>query len=204
MSIKAVIFDVGGVIIFDKDHTKREVWEKRLGLAQGELTQIVSEVGNASQAASGGITEREIWREVGKKLGLFDAQIAEMQLDYWSGEELNVELVRFIRALRPRYKIGILSNAWSDARAFHNGRFRMNTWSDGAVYSAEVKLVKPDARIYQLILTTLGVRAEESIFVDDMLVNVQAAQALGMKGVQLLDTRQTIKEIQANLDETRA
>jgi epoxide hydrolase-like predicted phosphatase len=115
-------------------------------------------------------------------------------------------LVEFIQSLRPRYKIGILSNAWSDARLFHNSRFKMNTWVDAAVYSAEVKLLKPDSRIYQLLLDELGLPASECVFVDDKPVNLEAAQALGMKGILCRDMQQTIHDIQAclaaNVDDT--
>ena len=61
-----------------------------------------------------------------------------------------------------------------------------------------------DARIYQLALSRLGVRADECVFVDDVLVNVRAAQSLGMKGVQCKDTQQTINDIQGYLNDPPA
>jgi len=138
---------------------------------------------------------------VGGQFGLKEDQLPELQRDFWAGEQLDSELTQFVASLRPRYKIGIISNAWSDARFFHNAKFKMNTWTDGAIYSAEVKLVKPDPRIYQLTLAQLDVRADESVFVDDMLVNIEAAQALGMKGVLCQNTRQTIQDIKQFLGE---
>jgi len=65
-----------------------------------------------------------------------------------------------------------------------------------AIYSAEVKLLKPDPRIYQLALAQLKLPAEACVFVDDKLVNVHAAQALGMQWVWHRDTWQTIGDIQ--------
>ena len=127
-----------------------------------------------------------------------------MQRDFWSSEELDPTLVPFIQSLRPRYKIGILSNAWSDARSIHNARFKFNTWVDTAIYSAEVQLLKPDPRIYQLALSQLKLPADECVFVDDKLVNVQAAQALGMKGVWRRDTWQVIDDITESFIESPA
>jgi glucose-1-phosphatase len=194
--IRAIILDVGGVILHERDHTKRYEWEVRLGLPHGELTRRVLDSEPAAHAASGQVSERAVWQAVGKQLGLVDEQIWELQRDFWSGEQLDSVLVEFLQSLRPRYKIGILSNAWSDARAFHNTRFRFDTWVDVAVYSAEVKLLKPDPCIYQLVLAQLRLSAEACMFVDDKLVNVQAAQALGMAGIWCRDTRQTISDIQ--------
>ena len=136
-----------------------------------------------------------MWKQVGGQLGLPDDQLPELQRDFWAGEQLDTELVQFIQSLRPRYRIGVISNGWSDARHFHNSKFKMNTWTDVAVYSAEVKRVKPDPRIYQLALERLDVKPEESVFVDDVLVNVEAARALGMCGVQFQNTAQAIADV---------
>jgi len=201
MPIRAVIFDIGGVIIHEESHDNRHKWEVRLDLPLDQLGHFVFGLEAAAHAASGEISEVEVWKEVGDKLGLMDDQLAELRRDFWADEQLDTELVHFIQSLRPRYKIGIITNAWSDARSIHNSRFKINTWVDVAIYSAEVKLVKPDARIYQLTLSRLGVRADECVFVDDVLVNVQTAQALGMKGVQCKDTQQTINDIQGYLND---
>ncbi len=201
MPIRAIIFDVGNVLVHERDFTKRTEWEKRLGLGPGQLTRLVHDSEPAAGAPSGEVAECRVWQTVGKQLQLDNAQIAELQRDFWSSEELDTTLVQFIQSLRPRYKIGILSNAWSEARYFHNTKFKMNAWSDTAVYSAEVKLLKPDPRIYQIVLNQLQLSANECVFVDDRLINVEAAQALGMQGVLHHETQQTIADIRACLME---
>jgi epoxide hydrolase-like predicted phosphatase len=200
MSIRGIIFDVGDVIVHTVDFTKRYAWEKRLGLEHGQLTQLVQNSELAAHAASGEVSERQVWDAIGAPLGLNDAQISELQRDFWSSEQLDERMAQFIRSLRPRYNIGILSNAWSDARFFHNTKFALNTWTDAAVYSAEVKLLKPDPRIYKIILDELHLAASECVFVDDKAVNVQAAQGLEMRGVICQDTPQTIRDLQMILD----
>ena len=128
-------------------------------------------------------------------------QTWELQHDFWSSEQLDSEFVEFLQSLPPQYKIVILSNAWSDARSFHNAKFKFDTWVDVAIYSAEVKLLKPDPRIYQLALAQLNLPADACVFVDDKLTNVQAAQSLGMQGVCYRDTQQTMREIKKYLDD---
>ncbi len=200
MPIRAIILDVGGVLLHERDHTKRSKWETQLGLARGELTRRVLDSDLAGRAASGEVTERAMWQAVASQLGLTNSQTLELQRDFWSSEQLDLEFVEFLQSLRPRYRVGILSNAWSEARKFHNAKFKFDTWMDFAIYSAEVKLLKPDPRIYQLTLAQLNLAAHECIFVDDKLVNVQAAEALGMQGIWYHDSAQATNEIQKCLD----
>jgi putative hydrolase of the HAD superfamily len=75
---------------------------------------------------------------------------------------------------------------------------------DFAIYSAEVKLLKPDPHIYQLTLAQLNFAADECLFVDDKPTNVQAAEALGMKGVWYRDTEQAINDIKKCLNDRNA
>jgi len=198
MPIRAVILDVGGVLVRQENSDKRHEWEARLGLSLGQLTQTVFKA--ADRAATGEVSEQDVWKKVGNQLGLRDGQLPELQRDFWDGEQLDTELVQFISSLRPRCKIGIISNAWSDARSIHAAKFKFDTWVETAIYSAEVKLIKPDPRIYQLALEQLDVRAGEAVFVDDVLENVQAARSLGMEGVQFKNTPQTIDDIKNILE----
>ena len=201
MTIQAIWFDMHGVIVHETDHTQRRAWEKRLGLAENELRRIVFGTPASSLAASGQVLESQVWEQVGAQLGLSHPQLLELPSDFWASEQLDPAMVALIQSLRPRYKVGILSNAWSDVRKFHNAKFKLNTWVDVAVYSAEIKLLKPDPRIYQFALAQLGVPANACLFVDDALVNVQAARALGMIGVHCQNTAQTIDEIRKHLDQ---
>ncbi len=199
MPMRAVIFDVGGVLLHETDHAKRSQWETRLGLPPGQLTRLVLDSEPAAHAATGQVAERQVWQAVGSQLGLDEAQTLKLQRDFWASEQLDITMVRFVQSLRPHYKVGILSNAWSDARAFHNAKFKMNTWADVQVYSAEVGLTKHDRRIYRIVLAQLALPAAACVFVDDRPENVRAAQALGMRGVLCETTRQTIVDIQVAL-----
>jgi epoxide hydrolase-like predicted phosphatase len=200
MTIHAVFSDVGGVLIRVQNHDKRHAWEARLGLPHEYVTQAVFRSEEADRAIWGEIPEAEMWQSVGRRLGLSEAQIDEFHRDFFAGELFDVELTQFINSLRPRFKTGIISNAWSDARAVLNARFDLDRYVDVTIYSAEVKLAKPDPRIFQLACGRLGVQPSEAVFIDDMLENVQAAQSLGMHGVQFTSTEQTLGEVKQHLE----
>jgi epoxide hydrolase-like predicted phosphatase len=117
-------------------------------------------------------------------LHLDSEQLPGFMAAFWSSDRVDEELIDFIQTLRQHYKTGLLSNAFPDARQSLSTRFpRLLGVFDESIFSAEVKMVKPDPRIYKLMLERLGVAAEESIFVDDFSVNVEAARALGMTAI---------------------
>ena len=60
------------------------------------------------------------------------------------------------------------------------------SYFDGKLVSADVHIVKPDVRIYQLLMETYGLNPEECLFVDDRMDNVEGAKKAGMQGVQFL------------------
>ncbi|MEL6641306.1 MAG: HAD-IA family hydrolase, partial [Pseudomonadota bacterium] len=74
---------------------------------------------------------------------------------------------------------------------------RLGTMFGTTIVSGAVKLIKPDVRIYQTFLETAGVNAADCVFVDDRLENVQAAQSVGMDGIQFTDADAFAAELRA-------
>jgi putative hydrolase of the HAD superfamily len=198
MTMRAVIFDIGGVLIRTEDQAPRRQWERRLGLPERGLAQIVFENPVAARATLGQADVESIWAEVTRRLSLAPEAAAQLRADFWAGDRLDHALLDFVRALRPRYMTGVLSNAWPDARHYHRGRIDEGAF-DVLVFSAEEGVQKPDPEIYRRAVARLGVRPEETVFVDDFLENVAAARALGMWGVQFKSREQAIEEVEQYL-----
>ncbi len=196
---QAVFWDLGGVIIRTEDRTRRAAWEARLGLPPRELDQIVFAGELGRKAAVGEAGTEDVWNWVGQRLGLDPQQREELRRDFWSGEDLDLELVEFIRRLRPTYRTGLISNAWLEIRGQIENEWRIGDAFDGLIISAEVGLAKPDPRIYQLALEQLGVAANDSVFVDDFPENLEAAAALGMHTVHFKDRNQAQQAVEALL-----
>lgn len=70
-------------------------------------------------------------------------------------------------------------------------------YTDGGIFSCDVRLTKPDPAIYQLLLSRYHLKADECVFIDDTLVNVNAAEALGIHGVQFKNLTQAKAELDA-------
>jgi putative hydrolase of the HAD superfamily len=183
MPIRAVIFDIGGVLVRTEDQEPRRKWERRFGLPEWGLADLVFNCPASRRASVGQATRHEVWAEVARRLSLTPAELEELKVDFWRGDVWDAGLLTFIRSLRPRYKTGILSNAWPDAREAVKAHVNGEAF-DVIVISGEEGVEKPDPEIYRRALERLKVTPAEAVFVDDMPVNVEAARALGMHGMQ--------------------
>ena len=197
--IQAVFWDLGGVIIRTEDRSSRAAWEARLSLPPRELDQIVFAGEMGRKAALGLAGAEDVWTWVAERLGLDSDQRESLRRDFWRGEDLDLELVGYIRGLRANYRTGLISNAWPEIRQEIESTWRIADAFDDLIISAEVGLAKPDPRIYQLALKGLAVEASQSIFVDDFLENLEAAAALGMHPVQFVNRSQAQQEVESLL-----
>lgn len=195
MSIQAVIFDMGGVLLRSEDEGGRRKWEQRLGLAEGELAEIVFNSPVSQKATVGLASDEDVWAHVAERFGLDGEALRQLRRDFWSGDRADAELADFLRSLRPHYKTAILSNAWPGARRALTERWGLADAVDEMIISAEEGVAKPDPAIYRLAARRLGVGLHEAVFVDDMAVNVEAARALGMYAVQFRTREQAIAEV---------
>jgi phosphoglycolate phosphatase-like HAD superfamily hydrolase len=109
--VRAVVFDIGGVLEVTPSLGVFERWERRLGLPPGELIERTAQLWLAGNV--GAISLDGVHAGLGETLGLGEATVAEFMDDIWA-EYLgtpDAELVDFFRALRPRYRTALLSNS---------------------------------------------------------------------------------------------
>jgi putative hydrolase of the HAD superfamily len=199
--VTIVFWDLGGVILRTEHPDRRRAWEARLGLAEGELAKIVFEGPASIEAMLGRATAEEVWASVGNRLGLPPVERDRLRDDFFATDRIDEGLMAFIRDLRPRTRVGLISNAWPEVR-----RLLETTWAiadafDPLVLSAEAGLAKPDARIYQWALERAKVRPSQAAFVDDFAANVEAALTLGMRAVLFRTSNQAREEVSRLLAE---
>lgn len=195
MAIKAIIWDMGGVIIRTEDMGPRDALAKRLGLSREELNRIVFEPDDRKPAQLGEIDGEVYSHATADRLGLY---LQEFRQEFFGGDRLDEELVAYIRELRLKHKTALLSNALSNLRTFL-ADWNITDAFDLIVVSAEEHLLKPDPAIYKLALDRLGVNAAEAVFIDDMEANVEGARRVGMHGIQFISREQALSELQTLL-----
>lgn len=182
--LKAIIFDVGGVLIRTHSWAGREKWAAKLGLAPQEFENFVFNSESGRQAQLGQMSSEAHWRGLGRHFGLDEAGITELRRDFFSGDALDESLVAYIQQLRQAgYRTGLLSNASDEARRLLTEVYPIIDYFDGVIISAEVGLMKPDPQIYQLAAQSLGVKVEQALFVDDFWKNIEGAWSVGMQAL---------------------
>ncbi len=202
MTIKAVAFDIGGVLerVGDVDAWLSS-WRERLGMDGADFATRLGTVDPRGLIGTGGISETEFRQGYIDAFG-FDADQADEFMvamwDWYCGE-LDAELVEFARGLRPAYTTGIISNSADGARREEQARYGFEQLVDEIIYSHEVGVAKPDTRIYELACGRLGVQPAELVFLDDMQYCVEGAASLGIHAVLHRSTPESIAAIQALL-----
>jgi epoxide hydrolase-like predicted phosphatase len=199
MRILSVFIDFGGVILRTEDKGPRFHQAELLGLTYDALEKIIFESESSRQASTGEILEEAHWQAVAKTLGVSRQESDKITETFFSGDRADTTLLDFLRSLHPERKVGLISNAWSGLRAFITRQNFADVFDD-MIISAEVGLMKPDERIYRMALEKMGTRPEESVFLDDMLVNVEAARAVGMKAIQFTQPEKALEELKLLLN----
>lgn len=202
MTVRSIFVDFGGVLVRTEDPGPRQRQAERLGMTSRELEKIVFESKSAHKASTGQILEDDHWQAVAEKLGVSRAEADQIIEQFFSGDRPDLALADFLRSLRPEYRICLISNAWSGLRAFIT-RQKFEDLFDAMIISAEVGLIKPDPRIYRLALAKLGAQPEESVFIDDVAINVEAARSVGMAGIVFSQSPKVMEELENILHDHR-
>ena len=166
MTITTIFWDIGGVILRTEDAAPREQFAAELGLTRHELEKLVFGGDLGTRAQKGEITPDELWATARSVLNLPPDAYPDFGERFFGGDRIDYALVDFIRSLKPKHQIGIISNAWK------NLPDALQSWQiadafDVAVGSGDEGVMKPDARIYHLALKRIQAQASECVFVDD-------------------------------------
>jgi putative hydrolase of the HAD superfamily len=194
MTIKAIYFDLGGVIVRTDKPDSRAQLAAEFGMTYEEMDKFVFDCQTAIQATLGEVTEQEHWLDVARRLKRPESDFPRLRDAFFGGDTVDMEIVNLLRSLRRTHKTGLISNAWDGLRPWIVSQSFDDAF-DEMIISAEFGVAKPDARIYQHALERLGVKPEEAIFVDDVEKNVAASKALGMHGVLFRSSEQALADV---------
>lgn len=188
--IKAVIFDCFGVLVRG---SLEPFIEKHFGTDPDNQKGIR----HLDHLASRGVlTEAQYLEKVAEITGLTAEQV-DAELDQ---NPANEPLFTYIRdELKPSYKIGFLSNAYDN---WLDDLFtpQQQQLFDSVVLSYDVRLAKPDPRIYRLAAERLQLEPEQCVFVDDIAEYCETAKVVGMHAVQYKSFDQFKTELETILD----
>jgi epoxide hydrolase-like predicted phosphatase len=182
MAIKAVIFDLAGVVLFPIHGTFDSLLAERLEVPIERVETIMKSPIN-DQWDLDELSDDEFFDLLltGLKLPSDKKDIVRKFVvdDFY----IDQEMLALIRVLRKSYTTVLLTNFPSHVHDFMDRSWNVEGAFDHIIVSADVKLVKPDPRIFQLTLDRIGCQANEAVYLDDRKINVDAASALGIKSI---------------------
>ena len=187
MQLRAVIFDLGGVVIDSPLHAIQR-YEREIGIPEGVVNRVVVDTGAQgawSRLERGELAMGDFHRDFEAELRAAGHAISAATMMARIAEcEPRPAMLEAIRRIRARgLRAGALTNNWAndDAPPTH----ALKDLFDAFIESSRVGLRKPDPRIYQLVCDELGVAPAETVFLDDIGRNLKAARALGMRTIKV-------------------
>jgi 2-haloacid dehalogenase len=184
---RALVFDLGGVLIdWDPRHLYRQLFDDADDMERF-LAEVTSAEWNLQQDAGRPWAEaiEALVRAFPERRDLIEAYHARWPEMMAGAIDGTVDILAELRAAgRPLYA---LSNWSSETFPHAQDRFPFLSWFDGVVISGDVGLVKPDPRLFRLLLERYDLVARETIYIDDQPANVRAAAALGLIAIQFRD-----------------
>ena len=184
MEIKNIIFDLGGVLIdWSPEYVYLDVFKGDRKKMQWFFDEICTFDWNENQDAGYSIAQA-----TEDRVALFPQYEDLIRMYYGRWEEMlggpineSVSLLKLLID-DPRYRVVALTNWSHETFPIALQRFDFLHWFEGIVVSGEEKTRKPFLEIYQTTIERFDLIAEESLFIDDNLRNVKAAEALGIQG----------------------
>lgn len=198
--IKNLIFDLGNVLISFKP---AEYLDKK-DYPESAKSKILSDIFGSTEwlrLDNGEINTEEAINLIASKSTLNKEEIAHifnLRSDLIFPLDQNVRLLPGLK--KQGLRLYFLSNFPIDLFEEVKTGYYFFKYFDGGVISAEAKASKPDKKIYEILIKNYNLVPEECLFIDDLAVNVKAAEAVGMKGLITLGALGISKEIENALN----
>jgi HAD superfamily hydrolase (TIGR01509 family) len=192
------LFDLGNTVI-------KLAYERVLAavcadaaMSRDELVELLEEPGAYRDMERGAVSFYEFYEFLCDHAGYRGSirEFHQVWSDFFDGTMPGIE--DLLERIRLHYRVAFLSNSneihaelipTQFAAIFHK--------DDPFVFSHRLKVAKPDPDIFRLALQTIGSTAQHTIFVDDLLENVLAARAIGMRAFQFTEARLLTQELEA-------
>lgn len=194
--IKAIIFDVGGVLHSNESFYINKHIEKKLGIRLLKFKNQYKELIDTLE--KGHVNEVQFNKKLIKltKSKLKASKKSLFTQEYLVRYKKNHDVLKIVNNLKTKkYTLAILSNS---IKSLVKINYKMRIYKDFRIkmFSHQIGIIKPDPKIYRLTLRKLKVKPQEAVFIDDKLENVRAANKLGIKGIHFKNENKLYKDLQ--------
>ncbi|HEY0653804.1 MAG TPA: HAD family phosphatase [Chryseosolibacter sp.] len=190
-SIKTLVFDLGGVILDLAVDKTIAAFASLAGISQEKATSIFHTSPEFNLYEKGGMTDQQ-FREFLKSA--YTPKASDHEIDRAWNQMLGsipVEKLKLLERLKTQYQVLLLSNTNEIHLGYINAKLlpaeatHLDQYFHRAYYSHRMQKRKPDAEIFQQVLDENNLVAEQTLFLDDNLMNIKGAQGVGIKTVHV-------------------
>ena len=192
------LFDLGNTVI-------KLAYERVLAgicrdatVSRDELIDLLEDAGGYHDMERGAITFWEFYEFLAERAG-YRGSIRDLHniwSDFFDGPMPGIEEV--LDRVREKYRVAFLSNSNEiHAEVIPRVFAALFRSDDRFIFSHRFRVAKPDPEIFRRALEVIGALPQHAVFVDDLVENVMAARAIGMKAFQFRDSRTLLRELEA-------
>jgi putative hydrolase of the HAD superfamily len=192
-----LIFDLGGVVVrWDPAAIIASVFEDEK--LRARVREGVFEHADWLELDRGTLGREDAIRRAAQRTGIDPAELTRLLVAVPPSLVPIPQTVELLYRLKARgYPLYCLSNMHVASIEHLEREQRFFEVFTGRVISCRLNLCKPEAAIYRHALETYALRAEDTVFIDDVEVNIEAAAHVGLRTIQFRDAAQCERELRA-------
>lgn len=194
--IQTILFDFGGVLLDLPDHGTLQAWLRKIRINDSErYTKNLTHFSDSlllDDVMRGKIKEADFYKKIAAESNMPLILVKYLVKRMQSKKNLNREMLDAATKLRGQFQIGILSNTGDSTRQVMVNRYHFDELFNEIIISAEEGVAKPDEKLFWIALERVNSLPENTIFIDDMIENIEAAKKIGLRTIHHADNQSTI------------
>lgn len=205
--VQAVIWDFGGVLTTSPFEAFNR-FEAERGLPRDFIRQVNSTNPDTNAWAlfeRSDITLAEFDDLFAKEAAALGGSVTGREVVSLLSGDIRPEMVTALKRCKETFTVGCITNNVSAGEGAGMARTEAKaaavadvmTLFDHVIESSKIGIRKPDPRIYEMACETLGVEASQSVYLDDLGINLKPAKALGMTTIKVLNAEQALTDLEA-------
>jgi glucose-1-phosphatase len=190
------LFDLGNTLIKLAYERVLENVCRSASLSRDQLVEVLEEPGGYRDMERGAVTFREFYDFIADKAGYRGSlhDFREIWSDFFDGPIAGSE--DLLDRIRAKYRVAFLSNSNEVHAELIPRRFSsLFRKDDRFVFSHRFRVAKPDPEMFRRALEVIGALPQNVVFIDDLIENVLAARAEGIRSFQFVDAVQLKREL---------
>jgi epoxide hydrolase-like predicted phosphatase len=193
--IKGILFDLGGVVVFNHLDQQLEHFAKELKIDISELKTL--EKVEHEKMILGKLSVKEFCSSIRNKFELEKDSatlVIIWERIYQETSKLNGDVIRYIKEIKTKYKVGLISNIFDVTATFHQ-RQKLFYFFKPVILSCRRGIAKPDIKMFAVAIKEMELKGKEVVYIDDSEEHIAIAKEFGMKTILFKDNVQFKKEM---------